>query len=216
MRSEVLKELKFLNGIRNYLITLEEKNKNNDWPKFLSVIVFAGAIAAFTLLSIFFLTALSLIFDSFDAYLSGIRGYNGDKIFSLGGILSILPSILTVVFIERKVKKNRKAHNDICKKIRDEFPEFKSFNNKEVLKNLRGYYNKESQRFKNDIKKADIALHGIKEGEKDFISFREIIMELTEEITQERAKNAEYRIEASRRLGDSEEEQERLLKIVES
>ena len=70
--------------------------------------------------------------------------------------------------------------------------------------------------FESDNEKVDLSLKAIKDNYEEFSKYVETIISITERETSERAQKIKYRVEASRRLCEPEEEQEKLLKIVEN
>jgi len=69
--------------------------------------------------------------------------------------------------------------------------------------------------FSSDLKKVDFVLIQLRDENDEFMSHSDLILRMTEGVTKERKRRQKVRLEASHRLGDSEEKRGEILRIVE-
>jgi hypothetical protein len=69
--------------------------------------------------------------------------------------------------------------------------------------------------FSSDLEKVDFVLMQLRDENDEFMNYSDLILRMTEGVTKERKRRQKVRLEASRRLGDSEEKREEILRIVE-
>lgn len=208
-KENILEELKSICSMENDFKELTHLNNEIAWDfgYRISCSIFLILFSVFLMLvpEVFLGMAFGLFSDFFQSPL-------WDFIFIIG-IFSIA-SILIVVL----EKENKKMISNFAEKLSSMNDRYNS--NVEVgSKALRDFelnvIQKTKNEFVNNFEKVDFSLKKLRDEDNDFMVYSNLILDLTENVTKERKRRQDVRLEASKRLGDSEEKREEILRIVE-
>lgn len=209
-KENILEELKSICSMENDFKELTHLNNEIAWDfgYRISCSIFLILFSVFLMLvpEVFLGMAFGLFSDFFQSPL-------WDFIFIIG-IFSIA-SILIVVL----EKENKKMISNFAEKLSSMNDRYNS--NIEVgsraLSDFKlNVIQKTKSEFVKNFEKVDFALKGLRDEDNDFMAYSNLILEITEAVTKERKRRQNIRLEASNRLGESEEERYDLLKITES
>lgn len=213
---EVLEEIKFIDEAISHNKYLDAFNNKVEDALFVSVAVTLGFIVMAGFLCSIFLMMGCIMSDGFSSlFMDYKNNLSLSILFSTAFSIVIVPACFLFYKQECKRKNNVKDFMNHKIKILEKFNDFSSGKKDDFVDKFDNYVRGKINAFESDIEKVDLSLKAIKDNDEEFSKYVKTIMSITERVTSERAQKIKYRVEASRRLCEPEEEQEKLLKIVE-
>jgi hypothetical protein len=214
---EVLEEIKFIDEAISHNKYLDAFNNKVENALFVNVVVTLGFIVVAGLLVALFLMAVCITSDGFSSlFMDYKNNLSLGVLFSTAFSIVSVPACVLFYKEERNRKNNVKDFMNHKVKILEKFNDFSSEKEGDFVDGFDNYVRGKINAFESDIEKVDLSLKAIKDNDEEFSKYVKTIMSITERVTSERARKIKYRVEASRRLCEPEEEQEKLLKIVEN
>lgn len=214
---KLLEEIKFIDDAISHNKTLDNFNDKIKGALVINIIVSLAITLVAGLLFSIFLMIGCMASDWFESL---FKDYKNDISFTLLFSIAFSISFISACFFffkeEVKRKENVKKFTKQKVKISENFSSFNPDKESDFADEFDNYVRQKISAFESDIEKVDLSLKAVKDNDEKFSPYVETIMSITERVTSERARKIGYRIEASRRLCEPEEEQEKLLKIVES
>jgi len=213
---KILEEIKVIDDAINHnkqLDGLNEKVKGAVFVNFaMTLLLFLMAGLLLTL----FLLIGCITSDGFGSlFMDYKNNISLDSLFFTAFSMVFIPSCFLFFKEELKRREDVKKLKNYKDKILEKFNDFVSDKEGDFVNNFDIYVREKINKFESDIRKVDLSLKAIKDNDEEFSKYVKTIMSITERVTSERAQKIKYRVEASRRLCEPEEEQEKLLKIVE-
>ncbi len=214
---KVLEEIKFIDDAISYNKNLDAFNNKVKDALFVNVAITLGFTLIACLLLTLFITIGCITSDKFGSlFMDYKNNLSLDILFSTAFSIALIPACFLFYKEERKRKNNVKDFMNYKIKVSEKFNDFGSNKEDDFVDKFDNYVRSKINAFESDIEKVDLSLKAIKDNDEEFSKYVKTIMSITERVTSERAQKIKYRVEASRRLCEPEEEQEKLLKIVEN
>lgn len=209
-KKNILNELKSISSMENALKELSLLNSEIAWDFGYKISCSVFLILLSSVLMFIPEFFLSMMFGLFSDF---FQSSLWDSIFVIG-IFSIA-SIL-IVMLE---KENKKMISNFSKRLSLANSQYNSnieASSRALVDFKLNVIQKTKNEFTKNFEKVDFTLKGLRDEDNDFMTYSNLILEMTEAVTKERKRIQSIRLEASSRLGESEEERYDLLKITES